>query len=814
VIERPRERLHALMGLWIERDTRERYAISPLVQMVGSEDVASQARKECNRVLAERLLAQQPVHVGEVNTILLYLILAENYDRAGLLLIQVLVDLQQQDDSVYDGDVLSNWSETPLPLRMNLGIRLYLRALQIAARRKRELSTTYIEHDLVELLKQAMPNDAWALLGVLIVVPDVLPDIHAALLKILRFLPQAHLPNGTRLALPEELHLEELIWLTVMNISTIADLHAWMETVSELTDEQRRFAFADEAAEQGSLVAAEVLWMREAQKPPSHQQWNTIQPAVETLATWAASFHLELLWACAMRARIVIAAEFYDDLPLAITIAEETLRQASDDPRIRLLIEECLGRQYLFAQQYQEAALWLGRACEEETEAFPTVRIPALLAASRAYGMSDPRAAVPYAERAVSLGKTTPVFPEIELTKAEGELALARWLSTDRAETFEAWDSAGQRLLACRTEDSAWKGLFVLYGHISGYFVAMASTGEPPVETPDGSPYTLPARGIFNAEHQHLAVHYDQKRDCYLMAQLALFAQAVGQEQRMLAWCEQGMRLARESQQPLAWATLCELEIPSLVLHGNMRAVLDHALDIAAIGTAGMRQHIRVKDILKSELVVTELLGDKPGDTWNQVEERAAQMGMLPIAFWIATRALTNQSEAAALARELAKHCRAIGEAASDEALWMEGATFIERIFEGQASWREINEQANGFSLEKYKTLRLLGYLGATVQRGMPLVEAWFAHDAILNSLGYEQSALRSGTYQQIVLPFYAAYWTAAFEQQKFRFTLPRLLEQELQEVQTVPLRERARTLLTVIARGLGIAAPATQRRT
>ncbi len=225
-------------------------------------------------------------------------------------------------------------------------------------------------------------------------------------------------------------------------------------------------------------------------------------------------------------------------------------------------------------------------------------------------------------------------------------------------------------------------------------------------------------------------------------------------------------------------------------------------------------QRTQVKDILKSELVVTELLGEKPGDTWNLVEERAAQLGMLPLVFWIATRALTNQSEATALALDLAKHCRAIGETASDKALWMEGATLIERIFEGQASWREINEQANSFMLEKYKTLRLLEYLGATVQRGMPLVEAWFAHDAILHALGYEQSALRSGTYQQIILPFFTTYWSRAFEQQKFRFTSSRNFEQELQDVQTVPLRERARTLLTVIARGLGITAAATQRRT
>ncbi|HEU5382169.1 MAG TPA: hypothetical protein VFV38_42690, partial [Ktedonobacteraceae bacterium] len=755
LIERPRERLQKLMGLWIGHDSHERYIISPLIQMVGSDDVAPQTYKECNHALAERLLTQELVNIWDVNTILIYLLQAEQYDRAGWLLIRVLVDLLQQKDTAYDGDLLSNWSDTPLPRQMNLGIRLYLRALQCAVRRKRRLSTTYIELDLVELTKQADPNDSWALLGALLVVPDVVPDIQTVLLRVLRSLPKALLPNGEPLGLSEELHLEELIWLTVMNISTIADLDTWMQTVSELTDEQRQFAFADEAAEQGSLIVAEVLWMREAQKPQAQQQWSAIQTAIEKLSAWAASFHLDLLWACAVRARMVIVAEYGSDLQQAVTLAEEVVHPSPDDPRISFLIEECLGRQYLYTQQYQEASVWLERACGEKTEAFPLIRIPALLAASRASGRSNPEAAVAYAEQAVSLGKTTTIFPEMELLKAEGELALARWLAGDIPGTFEVWDSAGQRLLACKSEDDAWKGLFVLYGHISGYFTAMASTGEPPQETSDGSPYILPERGIFTAEHQQRAAYYGRISDCYLMTQLALFAQAVGQERRMLAWCEQGMRQARESQQPLAWATLCELEIPSLIQKGDIGTVLEYALDIGAIGTAGMKQRTRVKDILKSELVVAEILGNKPNETWNLVEARAARMGLVPIVFWIATRTFTNRGEAETIAHELARHCRAIGETASDKTLWIEGASLIECLFSGQVSWREIREQANLFSLEEHILLRLIGYLGATVQGGMPLVEAWSAHRSILERLGYDQTTLVEETYKYIILPFF-----------------------------------------------------------
>jgi hypothetical protein len=218
-----------------------------------------------------------------------------------------------------------------------------------------------------------------------------------------------------------------------------------------------------------------------------------------------------------------------------------------------------------------------------------------------------------------------------------------------------------------------------------------------------------------------------------------------------------------------------------------------------------MKQGTRVKDILKSELVVTEILGRKPSETWNLVEARAARMGLVPIIFWIAIRTFTNRSEAETMAHELAQHCRIIGETASDETLWIEGASLIERLFSGQLSWREINEQANRFSLEEHTLLRLIGYLGATIQDGMPLVEAWFAHRSILEKLGYDQTTFVEGTYQHIILPYFTMYWTTAFQQQRFRFTSPRLVEQDLHNIEAVPLRKRARTLLDVIASGLGI---------
>lgn len=157
------------------------------------------------------------------------------------------------------------------------------------------------------------------------------------------------------------------------------------------------------------------------------------------------------------------------------------------------------------------------------------------------------------------------------------------------------------------------------------------------------------------------------------------------------------------------------------------------------------------------------------------------------------------------LAGDVAAYCRTIGETASNKTLWIEGASLIERTFGGQASWQELHERASSFSLDEQEMLHLLGELGATVQGGVPLKEAWLAHKSILDRLGYDRSALLSGSYRQIILPFLTLYWMNAFEQQKFRFSVPRLIEQELQELQSAPQRNRAQMLLSVVARGLGI---------
>src|SRR5260370_36538806 len=137
---------------------------------------------------------------------------------------------------------------------MDLGIRLHLRGLQIALRRKWGLDVSAgLISDFAALLAQATTDQAWALLGILLVAHDEGPHVQRLLLLILNSLPQLKLPNGRMVTSPAEDHLEALIWVNVLDIRTIEDLHDWIRAVELPIPKPRNYTFAHRAANQRCL---------------------------------------------------------------------------------------------------------------------------------------------------------------------------------------------------------------------------------------------------------------------------------------------------------------------------------------------------------------------------------------------------------------------------------------------------------------------------------------------------------------------------------------------------------------------------------
>lgn len=813
VIEQPHERLNTLIGIWVQRDVKNRLLISPLVQKLGSSDLPVNTQKTCHLVLGDRLVRKRQLSPLDVMQAVIHFGGAEAFERAGTIMILALKEMNSSDVWANDGGLLYIWSDMPLPDQMSLNTRLLLRGVQVAVHHKYGRSISYLVEDLDALFGQASEKEASAVILATLVTDLVFSQddprrVNRYLRSALQLWPQVRIPNTGELLFPDGEPLEVLIWTNLKEGITSADhLRDWITTVEHLTVGQRQRAFTAEVAEAGCLCVSEDLYYKEKAKPRENQQWHTIFDVVQELADRSRRLELKLLWACAVRIQIAVLGTHLQSLDAAVAAAEAVISQASNEPRIQLLIGECMGRQYVNANCYDVALIWLNQALDQASTSYPTVRLDALLSASRAAGPQDRHAAIQYAQQAVSLAESSEEISENNLVRALGELAIARWLADGLPTAFEPWEQAGERLFACRTDTDDWKELFLIYGHVSGYFAHFEDFGSSPATVADGSPYDAPERGIFFNHRSGIAANYDNSRDSFLASQLARFAEAIGEDEQAATWALRGIDMARAANQLAALPGLCRNATPHLLLDNRYAEVLDFALEAGAILVAAVQSSQAGGVTLAANLDVEAILGPKPSELWRQAERNTAIMGLFPVAFRLSTVAIRQPDLARTQAADVAAICREISAIAVNQQFWTTAAELLEQIYSRVTSFKELINRSNAFAAQDDETLWAIGYLGITFQDDATPKNVLLAHLYLMRFM-YRSLKPSSATYCRIVLPFLSTYWTTTFERMRFRFRSPQMIERELSEAQSIPKERRAQSILRTIAYGLGITPP------
>lgn len=813
VLERPSERLHTLVGLWVQRDVDERLLLSPLVKQLGESNLLFETKKSCHLALGDLIVSRHQLGPQDVINAIIHFLGAEVFDRAGLILIPALRELNSMEILVDDRGLLSLWSSLPLPEQMDLGIRILLRGLQIAARHKYGQSISYLVEDLDILFEQASDKNAIGVLGAMMATNSVFSKndpirANRYLRTALQFLPYAQIQGSNEPAFSDEGLLGFMIWTNSQGITSAEHLRDWISTIEQLTLEQRQFAFNHEVAEQGCLVVSEKLWLKEAEKPQEEQDWSAMLAAYEDLAERANKLDLELLWACAIRSKIIVLGDYLGDVNAIVAVAQAAIQQASDDPRVRFLLQDIVGQKYVLINQKNHAIIWLSKALSEETNAYPSRRLKVLIYMSIATGEQDAQLAVEFARQAVNLAETNSLIDKSELVKALGELAISQWLAGNSlASVFESWEQAGEQLLACRSDTEDWKKLFVVYGHVSGYFSNLARTGSPPAETLGGEAYAAPQRGILFSQNPGLVDYYDRNRESTVLVNLTFFADSVGNDERAAVWALRGMDDARATNQRAIFARLSLEAVPYLLLDARYAEVLDFAMDAGAFFAAST-QLLQIDQVPQGfDLDVETILGNKPSELWRKAEHNAALVGLLPVVFRIGTVALRSVELARSQATEVAAICRQISATAVDEKLWLQAAELLEQIYLPEASYNEILNFSNRFHPQNEEVLLAIGYLAATLQNDTPLETDIFLHMAIAPFI-YQHREPLSATYRRLILPFFIDYWKIKFERVSLRLRSTSLVGRILNTAENFPESERLQFVLVTMAFALNVRLP------
>jgi HPt (histidine-containing phosphotransfer) domain-containing protein len=800
-IERPRQRLNNLLGVWIQRDINNRLMVSPLVKALGSQDLSTSVRQECHLTLGDRIVCSGLNQYKALYAIR-HFTMAKSFNKAGSVLLFALDRLEDCEAHIDDGGILSLWSQQPLSEQMDLGLRILIRGIQISIRVSHQKSVQYLLENLDNLMEQATIQESEVVIALVARLIKKCPNqvgffrLNHYFRKALYFSSTARLPDGSALSLSPEVRFESLIWAISSNIQNPTELEDWISTLELLTSEQKQRAFSTSTTESDCLLVAKRLWVKETEKPEAEQDWQTILDATHNLAESSANLGLELLWASAISFEVIILAEFNKELNQAIEVAESAITRASDDSRVQFLLRFSLGQQFLFANRYDEAVASLTQALSQPTEAYPSSRLIALLRLSEAIAAQEPYLAIQYAQQAVNLARSSEEVSETKLVQALGELAIAKWLTMDLSAAFEIWDQAVEYLLKYRKDENIWKELFVLCAHCTGYFTTLAIKGHPPTENS-----VAPTRGIFLTRNPARIDRYDPLHDCLLPSLVAALAEALGQDAHALTWAMRGLEMTRKAQQTLPLISLGLTIIPQLVLENRNPEALDLAVEIEALLIKHYQLGHSESNTLELGVNIQEVLGSRENGPWRLAEGSALILGVLPTIFQIANISIYQPEQAKSQAMNLAEMCREISSMSESQTLWTTSAEIIEQIHLQQSTCVELINQYKNLSPPDM-ILTILGLMAATLQQNAPLIEVLRIHLSIIEKV-QKLTNPQPTTWRKIILPYFFNYWKTSIERVMFRFKDPQLTAAMLYKSQDLPPDKQGQEILVIIKNAL-----------
>lgn len=816
-LERPRERLNPLLGLWVEQQGADWMTVCPLVKPLSQSELSSSVHHNVHLALADRIVAQQRLSVLDVIEALYHLKEAELYDRAAVLLILAFSEaLTLPDDQV--AELLSvSWVDCPLPTEMDLGLRMFLRSHQIKVTHRLGGRTEKLLDDVDRMIDLCSDTEDWAVSGLTVLISAVAKTDFGRAMKYLAHTIRAYQRMAVRrgkkdILLPEGFAISDLIWLYSTDIETPDDLLRWLEVTRELSAEDRRRAFDSHVAETGCQIAVNRLWMKEDERPPDQQDWRAVLDGYDRVIKASEELGFELVWALATAVKIVVLAEYLNDIDSALRTAEQAASRDSLSLRSEFLIAEVIGRQLSYKKRYGEALVWLNRAMDVGTDAFPGVRYQTYLETSKVLGESQPAKAVAVAQQAVQTVRLHPnETTETNMVRALGELAIAYWLNKDLPRAFEAFDEAAERLLACKEDSIFWKQLFVVFGHVSGYLSKIAWDGQPPLQTEQAEAYVPPFRGILMIYLPERADLYEENRLCFIFPQMAMFAEAVGNDERSGIWALRGIDVARRAGVLEAIAALGQQALAPLLLHGRYAEAIDAAVESCVAVVACDERRKQGSPCLESGLVPTDVLGPKPNDLWKFAEHQAVPEALIPLLFCLGKLKLSNPTAPPKHAREVQTICREVAMTAADRDLWESAAKMLETIFGADVSWHEVHQQANAAIRSGHDALGMIGYIGISLRDDAPLHVSVTCQAVVMSYLSHIILNHKSSVYRRILLPFLSDYWQSALRREPFRFIAPDLVADTLRAALEKPLEQRAQAILNTILDGLGVRlSPAT----
>lgn len=765
----PLERFHEAIGSWIQQDGDNEYRVGPLLGAIGHRSLAPFTVETTHLYFGQRFFRKKPVTLLDAMQTIVHFHSARAFDTAAAVLALSLNAFLREKRAREDFGLTSVWVGVGIPEQVDLKSRLFVRALQASALQKLGKNSEEMLADLDVLLGRAGNSDQLGVFGacatIAIHFSTDKPAIAAryAVRAVMNADVMKQIVRKPKNRIPE---MSSLIWLCGAACRNSDDVEAWLTEIGKLGLAERAALLSRSLMSDGACqTICDVLWLKESDKPEAGRDWEKTLKLLARFKELGGTWGSTILLASAVRAEIVVHAEYLNQLEVAARLAEAFL---STEPQYEedavLLVCECIGRQYRYAGDWERAVKWLSRGTQGQRDSFAFVRMRALLELGIAGGHASKEAAVTACRRAVDLARRSKSLSDLHLTEALGEEAIACWDAGNREGAFACWDEAAKRILDWPKRDEHWKSLLGMFGHATGFFSMLFSGLEPR----PASEYAVPEPGWFVRDRKKVSEIHDPKKEWLVAAHLSMMAEGSGQSEMASEWALRALDMGRKGDEGGMSESFAMYAVPAAVAE-------DRFADAVELARGAL-----------SNLMMTGVKG-KRGPTAQPTEEelaywqkRTTAFGVVPAGFRLADLWLKDFDRCKRLVPNLTSKCRQLAQESNEPEVWAKAADAIEEIFSEVCNAEAVLEKSKNLAEKDEPALRILFFLGAVLHSGPKR-----SYALQLGLYPYlEETYEKYGIYRQNMVPFLMDFWRQSIEAEPYVYKQPALLKKKLEEIE------------------------------
>jgi hypothetical protein len=795
VIGAPFEKINKAKGLWIQNDTSTTYLVSPLLYSIGPLNLQAETKKNTHFILGKGIIEKRFIHPMEGIKAIHHFVSAEAYKEAAMTLLSSLDQLEVNKAYSDEWGFSLMWYSTPLPEKMDLHSKMLLRTKQIMVLTKMGKDVTHLIQELEEMIEKTENTDSTAKF---ISLYPAYYYVDKDPLKATKYLTKGLSEHFSLNSISENdlddlnAHPISMIWIAGFLLKSSHEIISWLEMISSIPRQLLEIASNSEIAPECCMKICDQIWLDESNKGENAREWDQVINVLEKVAFVSNELGLTLLWACAVRAQIIVLAEYKDDINAAISLAKESINVYPTEPVVRFLIQGNLGKQFVFKSRYFDAITNLTEALKPEMTEYPTERIICYIELSKAFGEGNPQHAVFFTQQALEIAKQNKIIQDELLVKVLGEHIVALWMAGEIKSIYPYYEEIVVRLLDADKSKDTWKILFVAFGHVSGYLSSIITTGKPPAEIRGGEEYVAPSRGFFITHHPLLVNVYQPSNDWFLAAHLSMAGEALGFIDEAEKWLVKGFDIALEKGNIRGISLLGTQAIDYLIRMNNFSVSLDIAIETETMFE--IRNQGQDYDA-NAELVI----GLRSEMAWAMIDERAAELAVIPAVLTLLKARYNSTPGVIELSEQLINTCKQMQIISSIPKFWSSLAETIETIF---SEGLTFNQFINLSKVHNQRSLQFLCYIGATLV-ALP-ADALKIYRAIEQFVGGRYIGLGK-LYNNNILPFILEYWTIQLNRNRFSFSNPDDVETRLNDSRKLPQNQQLSQVLNVIEFGLKV---------